>query len=241
MDRNLRTSTINQLKQAGFRMVKNRQNLYITEKGTVYSLTAGKTLKNDTKNRVLIDGKRLNVPKLILEAFKGEPYNRRQIQYIDGNNKNLTLDNLKYKRILAPDVSNNVNNADLMTAIRCYFEVPKRFKIKDIFKTKFYLQGIIIARGFYVLHQKAKHIALFKGYIEETTCSKAKAAKNYGIGTRDGQEIINGFLNILIEDVLADLKNGVLTLQGYKPTPKTNTQRIKEFKADRDKLKHENN
>ncbi|WP_321287836.1 hypothetical protein [uncultured Sunxiuqinia sp.] len=236
MNRNERTQTINQLKQDGFRVVKNHPDLYINENGTIYSLTAGKTLKTDSKNRLLIQGKRLNVPKLILEAFKGEPYNGGQVVYIDGDNNNMALENLKYSRILPPNVSNNVDKADMLTAIRCYFEVEKRFNLKNTIQTKLYLQGITAARQFFDTHKKAPHIGLFNAYVSEILCSKAKAAKSYGIETRDGTEIINGFLNELTKEVLADLKNGVLILQDYKPAPKSNTQLLKEFKADRDKL-----
>lgn len=233
MQREARNQQINQLKQNGFKIVKDYPYLYINETGNVYSLKTGEYLKPDPKNTIQTETKRLNVPKLILQTFKGETYRAGQIVYIDGNKANTTAQNIKYSRLFEPGKTIEVNQTDLMTAIRCYFEVEKRYTTKDSIQTRMFARLIISERGFFIDNSKKPYIEVFKTYIEGLQNSLSATAKEHGLTARDCSIIVNGFINQLISDILQDLKAGVLRINDYQPRKKTETQILKEHNEQR--------
>lgn len=233
MQREARNQQINQLKQNGFKMVKDCPDLYINETGKVYSLKTGEYLKPDPKNNIKAETQRLSVPKLILQAFKGETYRTGKIVYIDGNKANTTAENIKYSRLFEPGKTIEVNQTALMTAIRCYFEVEKRYTTKDSIQTRMFARLIIGERGFFIDNRKKPYIEVFKTYIEGIQNSLSATAKKHGLTVRDCSIIVNGFINQLINDILQDLKAGVLRINDYQPRKKTETQILKEYNQQR--------
>lgn len=220
MQREARNQQINQLKQNGFKMVKDYPYLYINEAGNVYSLKTGEYLNPDPKNNIKAENKRLSVPKLILQTFKGETYRAGQIVYIDGNKANTTAPNIKYSRLFEPDKTIKVNQADLMTVIRCYFEVEKRYTTKNSIQTRIFTRFILSERGFFIDNSEKPFIDVLKTYIEGLQNSLSASAKKHGLTARDCSIIVNGFINQLISDILQDFKAGILRINDYQPRKK---------------------
>jgi len=227
MKRETRNDTIKELKTKGFKLVKDYNSLYINENGNVYSLKHGRYLKPTAKNLIIIENVYLNVSKLVLQAFKGEPYRSGQIHYIDGDKANVSRENVKYSSLFNTDILVIVNTTDLMTAIRCYFEVDKSFSILDAFKTRMYLQTITEITGFIRFNQSKPHIEVYKTYIGVLLFglkSIAQTAKQHGLSIRDCTIIVNSFSNELINGILKDLKAGTLKEHPYKPKKPTLTE-----------------
>jgi len=228
MQRSKRAETIHQLKQDGFKLVTGFSSLYVNQRGKVYNIKTGKYLKPTPRNLIKPENEYLSVPKLVLQAFAKQPYRNGQIQYINGNKANLSVQNLKYSRIFAPDRTHEpVNRENLLTAIRCYIQVKERFKISDSYQTRFYLQSITRQRLFFIYKKDLQYIEVFETYIEGNNTTKT--ATKHGLTVRDCSVIVNQFINLLITDILTDLENGLLTIQPYKPKPPTKTQTIREY------------
>jgi len=233
MQREARTKQIDQLKQNGFKMVKDYPDLYINETGNVYSLKNGTYLKPDKRKPLNIEKTDLNIPKLILQTFKGETYRAGKIVYIDGNKANTTAQNIKYSRLFEPCKTIEVSQADLMTAIRCYYQVEKRYTTKDSIQTRMFARLIISERGFFIDNSKKPYIEVFKTYIEGIQNSLSATAKTHGLTVRDCSIIVNGFTNQLISDILQDLKAGILIINDFQPRRKTETQILNEYNQQR--------
>ena len=139
MKKALTAISLKELKQNGFKQVTDFNYLFINQAGKVYDRETGKYLTRTKNNHLKTQGKYLNVPKLILQAFKGQKYRDGKMVYIDGNRANLEPDNLKYASLFNTGQTVEVNQADLTTAIRCYFEVEKSYQVKDAFKTRFFM------------------------------------------------------------------------------------------------------
>lgn len=223
MQREARNQQISQLKQNGFKMVKDYPYLYINKTGSVYSFRTCGYLKTDTKNSINAENKRLSVPKLILQTFKGETYRAGQIKYIDGNKANITAENIKYRRVFSPDINpESLNNNNIMTVIRCYFQVEKKFKVRDSFRMKMYLNAIADKRQFFIDKSKLQYIEVFKTYMNSN--NTIKNANTYGLTIRDYSIIINKFKNMLIGEVLQDIETGKLKVLDFKTKRHSKTQ-----------------
>lgn len=233
MQREARNQQINQLKQNGFKMVKCYPYLYINENGKVFNLNTGKHLQPGRRNIIKPETNELNLLKLVLQAFKGETYRAGQIVFIDGNKANITAENIKYSRLFEPGKTIEVNKDDLITAIRCYFEVEKRYTTKDTLQTALFLDIIINKRHFFYDHYNTPFIEFFKTYIVGFKNSLSYTAKKHGLTVRDCSIIVNGFINQLIADILQDLKAGFLKINDYQPRKKTETQILKEYNEQR--------
>jgi len=91
-----------------------------------------------SRDRLTLNGKTIRIEKVVLWIFKGEPIRGGKIVHIDGNASNNSPENLKYRtsQALTPE---NVNRAQLLTAIRYYFSVKKTFKARtNDYQTRFY-------------------------------------------------------------------------------------------------------
>jgi len=232
MQRATPPKTAKQLKKDGFKPIPGYESLLISETGKVYSLQTAKHLKRTERNYIKHENKYLSVPKLVLMTFKGEPYKSGQIVYIDGIKTNSSKENIKYTRLFVPEQSTKVNTADLLTSIRCYFEVDKNFKIRDNFKTRLYLQNIIEKRGFFAKHKNIQHIDVYLTYLGKHIFEQKSiidTAKVHSLPVRDCLVIVNSFTSTLISEILQDLKNGYLQQLEYKPKQPTKTDRIRQI------------
>lgn len=221
-----RPKTENELKKECFKLLDGFTHLYINDAGNVYDTNKKKYLKPTSRNYIKPGNKYLSVPKLVLMTFKGEPYKRGQIHYIDGKMQNMSVKNIKYTRLYTPEQNNKVNKDNLFTAIRCYFEVELNFKIRDTFKTRFFLQTIIDKRGFINYHRKLEHIQIYLTYMGLnlfTQKSITQTAHAHGLPVRDCLVIVNSFTNLLISEILHELKKGTLHVNEYKPKKPTKT------------------
>jgi hypothetical protein len=224
--------TVKELKKAGFRTVPEHKNILISNTGKVYDINTGKYLKPTARNYIKPENKYLSLPKLVLLTFKGEKYRNGQIHYIDGNNKNFSPSNIQYNSIFDSKQTEPINKADLLTAIRCYFEVTRKFNITDKIKTHLYLQEITQIRHYFYKNRNKPFINLYLTYIGFDIIYKrniAETAKLHGLPVRDCLLIVNRFTNTLINEILQDLKNGYLNIKEYKPKKPTKTDEIRKI------------
>jgi hypothetical protein len=224
--------TAKELKKKGFLQIPGYESLLINDNGKVYNQQTGKNLNSTKRNYIRFENKYLNVPKLVLMTFEGEPYKSGKIVFIDGKSANLSKENIKYSRLFVSEQNDKVNTKDLLTALRCYFEVDKNFKIRDNFKTRLYLQTIIEKRRFFTKHKHTKYIEVYFTYLGKHIFEKKsiiETAKAHCLPVRDCLVIVNSFTNILITEILQDLKRGYLKVQGYKPKQTTKTDEIRQI------------
>lgn len=230
MKREQRNEVIRNLKANGYKQVSNYPSLYLNENGTVYSLKKGRELKVTAKHLVLVDSEYLSIPKLLLLVFRKEPIrNNQHIRYIDGNRSNLNLSNIEYVQKFGNGLKTKINSEELLTAIRCYFEVKKKYKIKDYFTTRIYLNDILDKRNFYIEYYDREGIEIFRTYMDGCFNNLVSVAKEYCISVSSCKYVVHEFINQLINDVLSDLKEGKLTIKDYKPLRKTKAQELREL------------
>ncbi len=232
--------TIQNLKNDGFRVVSGYKYLFINEQGKVYNIEKGRYLKPTARNLIKPESKYLNVPKLVLQAFNKEPYRAGNITHIDGIKSNMNAKNIRYSRIFAPYTKPEPINDKIMTAIRCYFEVEKRYKVKDMFKTVNYLKMIIAKRNFFNEYSFEQNIEVFETYIKNGNIGTT--ATKHGLVDRDCNIIIKYFINILIENILTDLNKGILKINEFAPKKQPQPLREKSEKElikDFEELKNE--
>lgn len=208
---------ITTLKKSGFVPVREYEQLYINKSGEVWNISKGKQLKRDQKNKIYFN-KRFSVPKLLLLTFKNEPIREKQhIRYKDGNSLNISLENVEYIRELKSELKTLLNGSKLYTAIRCYFEVSPKYKIKDWVLTQMYIQSIAKKRLFIERHTDIKYIDIFKNYIEGFQMSIKQTATATSKNMFDVSMIVNEILNTFSDEILTDLKAGKLSVKEFEP------------------------
>lgn len=222
------------LKAKGYKPVKNYKGLYINQIGEVYNRKTGKCHKLTARNYVIIDKRPLNVPKLVLQAFKGQKVRSGHIVYIDGNKRNLSPKNLKYAQIYTEADSVKIDYPKLLAAIRCYIEVKKSFTAKCKIITPFYLSIITDKRGTF-LGKLTFEKEIFQTYVNGLLTNYTQTAKKHGLTFRDVSIILNSEINALSNEVLSDKKAGKLTTLPYfhKPTKKQKMDLLKQYCNER--------
>lgn len=229
--RRANSKPMRELSANGFKRVPCIPDLMINETGTVYNLQTGKVLKPSHRQTVRTpNGKNVKVAKLILSAFCAQPIRENShVKHKNGNKNDFKPENVEYIRKYRKGLKTQINTENLKTAIRCYFEVPKKYHVKDNFTTRIYLQGIIEKRNFYAENKKDAEISVFRHYMNGVTNSRAETAKACGLSLRDCNVIVNRLLNKLISEITADLQAERLAVQNYSPKPKTKKQILREW------------
>jgi len=229
MPKVIQTESLFQLTQTGFKKIPGFNFLFINQTGSVYSFKTGKYLKQNSRNYIKQQNQYLSVPKLILQVFSGQIYKSGHVIRVDGNKLNLTPQNLKYANLSEQNTRHKVNPIDLKNAIRCYFRVEKKYKVKDTSQTRRYLQAITEKRRFLDERNGMKYIEVFKTYLKGTENNITKTAKAHELTVLDCANIVNNFKNILIDDVLYEFKTGLLHRHGYANKELTLTEAIRRW------------
>lgn len=218
--------TIQELKKMGFQPIPELKNIFINRKGEIYNPVKCNWIKPDERNYLRLQGKNINVPKMILYIFGNQPIKPGKIIYSDGNKKNLNIENLKYCRLFENSPKNEIDKTELLTAIRCYYEISPNYTVNDKIKTGFYIYNIAEKRNFikrYILYIDKQYIEIFKTYLKSKNFnhySISQIAKQYDLNIRDCNFIINAFLTELINEILTDLKAGLIIIKEFEKKPK---------------------
>ncbi|WP_134386597.1 hypothetical protein [Flavobacterium psychrophilum] len=216
--------SIRELQKQGFKKTQI-SGLYLTNKGLCYN-SVSKRFLTITNGKTTINGKAYNVAKIILETFCKIPVRSGQINFINGNDKDFSFENLEYKSTIKqpPPVP-----TDLIKCIRFYFEVDKTFKTSNILY-KFYLYEIIKMRNFNYKY-KGLDFDLFLDYSKNDFCVLSNNQKTvfdkFNYTATNGKNAINKYLNLLVNECLQDYENGLLKLKEYKPKPPTKTDTLR--------------
>ncbi|ELM3651544.1 hypothetical protein RYR30_002495 [Flavobacterium psychrophilum] len=217
--------SIRELQKQGFKKTKIC-GLYVSKVGKAYNYSSNRLLTATTKGIITINGKGYNFAKLILETFCKIENRSGQINFINGNDKDFSFENLEYKSTIKqpPPVA-----TDLIKCIRLYFQVDKNFKTSNILY-KFYLYEIIKMRNFNYKY-KGIDFDLFLDYSKndfQTLLSNQKTVfDKFNYTATNGKNAINKYLNLLIFECLQDFKNGLLKVKDFKPKPPTKTDNLR--------------
>jgi len=220
------------LKQNGFKKAKGYKSLYVNADGKVCNTETGRYLTPTSRNYIHYKKKDLPLPKLVLQAFADEPIRSGQVEYLDGNKKNLNVNNLRYKTQSRFYCSAKIpTTTNKLKAIRCYYPVREDFSVKDKDRFKRYMSMIAKKREFFQQNAKNIHLQVFETYLHWRNIEET--ANAHRLGMRDCRNIINQFLNMLIDETLADLKSGKLSLHPFEKPPKSKTEIIREYNKER--------
>ncbi|MBC5839214.1 hypothetical protein [Flavobacterium muglaense] len=216
--------SIRELQKQGFKKTKI-VSLYITNSGKGYNIATKKSL-SIVSGKIIANGKAYNVSKLILETFCKIPVRSGQIIFKNGNDKDFYFENLDYKNTIKQPTP---NESDLIQCVRLYFEVDKKTnKRSDLLR--FYISEVIKYRSFATKYT-GKDFALFLEYYKTEnylTDNRNQVFEKLGFSIANGNNAINKYLNLLINECLKDFEKGVLTQKEFlKPKP-TKTQMLKQ-------------
>ena len=100
--------------------------------------------------------------------------------------------------------------------------MDKNFNSQSIF-FKSHLKSIVLKRSF-VNSYDFKELILFIEWLGIFSNSKAQISKNNGLSIRNGTNLINKYLLILVNDCLLDYENGLLKEFEFLPKPPTKTE-----------------
>jgi hypothetical protein len=216
-------TTIKELQSKGYKKTAIK-GLFLRNNGKAYNHTTKREINPTTKGMIVFNGKYYNLSKLILATFKKIPVRNGQILFLNGNNRDFYFENLEYAtgtHYSAP------SEASLINCIRLYFEVQKDLTRHDIL-FKDYLNQIAQLRAFVYAH-KCNEIDLFLDWLKPFLQSESKAeiSKKHGYTVRNGTNIINKYLAMLVNECIQDQKNELLTIKDFATKPLTATQKIK--------------
>ena len=216
--------SIRELQKQGFKKT-NIKGLYITNNGKCYNLITNRILVVN-RGKINISGKACNVAKLVLETFCKIPIRSGQTVFKNGIENDFYSENLEYKRTVKQPTP---HESDLIQCVRLYFEVDKKTnKRSDLLR--FYISEVIKSRSFATKYT-GKDFALFLEYYKTEnylTDNRNQVFEKLGFSIANGNNAINKYLNLLINECLKDFEKGVLTQKEFlKPKP-TKTQMLKQ-------------
>jgi hypothetical protein len=214
-------STIRELQRNGYKKTSTK-GLYLTNNGKAYNVTTNNHLSILRQGKVLVNGKEYNIAKLILETFKKTPLRNGAIVFLNGNNKDFDCNNLQYAtgtHYKAP------TQASIIKCLRLYFEVDKNIN-RNSTLFKLHLKQIALKREFIYLH-KDRDFNLFLSWLVPHSESKANISTENGYTVINGTDIINKYLQLLVNECLQDHENGLLQIIDFAPKPLTQTEKNK--------------
>lgn len=212
-------TTIREIQNKGYKKTTVK-GLYLTNKGEAYNIDTNNHLRIARMGKVIVKGKEYNLAKLILETYKKIPVRKGAILFLNGNNSDYSLNNIKYAtgtHYKAP------SEANIIKCIRLYFEVDKNINRTHIF-FKMHLKAIALKRGFLCLHNE-KDFKLFLSWIEPFSKSKSALSVDNGYTVINGTDAINKYLSMLVSECLKDYELGLLKIIDFAPKPLTTREK----------------
>lgn len=222
-----KASSIRELQKQGFRKTKIK-GLYVTKKGACYNSITKRNL-TIINGKIIINNKAFNIAKIILETFGKIPIRSGQINFINGNTKDFSVENLEYRSTIKVQPP---ATTDLIKCIRFYFEVEKSLNRQSLM-IKYYLSEIVKIRGF-KLKYKGIEFDLFLQYLKSDfiiiSSNQKTVFERFNFTVNNGKNAINKYLNLLIKECLQDFENNLLNVKEFKPKPPTKTQKLKDLR-----------
>lgn len=201
-----------ELRALGFKPVAQYPEIWINEKGLVYSIAKTRYLKPNSRNLIpLAQGGYLNIAKAILQEFAGQKIRESaNVVYIDGCKNNLSPRNLKYKRLFE-GTPPTVNQTDLINAIRCFYAIESGFKANNLLSRIYLSEMLVETPEFIKANCKKNGFEVFRTHILNPENSIVATAKAHNIKIKDCTHIVNTLLNELTAYILSQLELGLLT------------------------------
>ncbi|WKW46727.1 hypothetical protein P3875_01250 [Myroides sp. JBRI-B21084] len=179
-----------QLIEKGFKATKYK-NIWINENIEVLNAVKNRILKVNDKGYFVFDGKRINSYKLALEVFKKQPMRKGQTEIINCNEK-YTANNIQYKNTVKVEPP---KYEDLMKCIKKRFkEVQFNVGANTVVFKMFVYELAKVS----LIDKTNKEYELFEYYLKSKV-SKFKACKEKNYRAITGINIINSYLNKVVE------------------------------------------
>ena len=218
-----------QLAADGWRPVP-KSGTWINRKGEQYN---EHTKKVRTLRNVPTPYGRITTEKAVLWLFKKETPRAGIVYHLNGDKSDKTPENLKYAISSDCHAPEKINRADLLTAIRCYWN-PDRKETADPrqYITRFRLRYIVEKRYFDHRNAKQPFYRVFADWLGNSGAmpvSAAQIAAKHGLRTQETLYIIAGFLNRLTSEIKTDIEAGRRALLPYPETKRE--KRIRETQA----------
>ncbi len=216
----------NELQRKGWKNIP-KTTFWISKNADFCNVKTGKV--KPAPKTITIPTGRIKTEKIILWLFKGEKIrNNKRVVYINGNKVDKQPENLKYRSLEINKETVNANN--LKRALRCYFELARKYKATiGGLTTRIFIYTVIKYRQFDKRNEKEPFFSVFIDYMDDYTTNSTKLAKRYDLTIKDTCKIIAKYTNKLIKETLTDLQAGRLTLKPYTPTKREVKKRIKDF------------
>ncbi|MFS4470050.1 hypothetical protein [Chryseobacterium sp. T20] len=174
------------------------KGISISRSGSVKNTVTDKVLKVTKRGYFIHYGKTVNLPKLMLETFRGFNIKTGQLYFIDGNRQNFNIDNLEYKtklgKIQPPE------EPKIISIIKFYFGKSEMINVKDVFKYRMQLKIILEQRNFFDKNKNILNINVFRDYFSIDTPGYKNLSKRNSITINDARRTVYFFLGKLIED-----------------------------------------
>ncbi|MCQ2301997.1 MAG: HNH endonuclease [Bacteroidales bacterium] len=216
-----RNQAISDLKKQGFRRIPET-DIFINEQGQTMIYPKNQP---ESRARLTLNGKTIIIEKVVLWIFKGEPIRGGKIVHIDGNTANNSPENLKYRTLEALTLE-NVNRAQLLTAIRYYFSVKKTFKARtNDYQTRFYLKEIIQKRNRYNASPTKTETIFFDWCYCWTTdpTTNKQISEKYDLTQLEAKTLIAKQVNQFSAAIIQEFEaNKLEVLPYFKPKRKPN-------------------
>ena len=216
-----RNQAISDLKKQGFRRIPETDT-FINEQGQTMIYPKNQP---ESRARLTLNGKTIRIEKVVLWIFKGEPIRGGKIVHIDGNTANNSPENLKYRTLgtlTAAPV--NVNRPDLLTAIRCFKSVEKRFKARTSDQqTREYLKDIFPIREKTPFQEMTEFERIFLDWCYCWECkptTNKQISEKYGLTLLEAKNLIATQLNRFTGAIIKDLESGKLAVFPYYKPPR---------------------
>lgn len=204
-----------QLRAEGWREIPETEK-WINVKGEQLNQRTGKVQK---VQKVSTTYGKIKVEKVILWLFKGQTPRSGQIIHINGDKANHTPENVKYASLNECVNKEIVNRADLLGALRCYYEIDRKEKPNTgEFITRLRLKDIANYRRYTERNKKEPFFDVFADWlnVDITQIQNIKQiADKHDLGIRDTRTIIARYVNRLTSEILNDLQVGKLRLLQY--------------------------
>ncbi|MXS70269.1 hypothetical protein GSF70_03485 [Flavobacteriaceae bacterium W22] len=174
----------------------------LSKSGSVKNTIKSRILKVSKRGYFTHLGKPINLPKLMLETFKGIKIKPGRINFIDKNEQNFKIENIEYVTKL--DNVFKPSESLVIEIIKFYTCTNEKINVRDVFNYRMSLSFVLEQRDFFKVYRDWQNIDAFKDYFSIYMPSFKNLALRNKISINDSRRTIYLFLNKLIDDCRKD-------------------------------------
>lgn len=190
-----------------------------------YMNNEGKAWRNgivSNPQTVITQYGRVRTEKVVLWLYKDETPRNGDIIHLDGNKSNKSVQNLKYARLILPFEYEQINNDNLIIAIRSFCNIDHR----ETLQISNLSTRILLSRTFsFILFMPSidnSYYQIFKHWINDIFVNPKALAELFKLSIRDINVIRNHYLNEFTA-YIAQLNRPLLP---YNPTKREQQKQL---------------